>query len=59
MADKRKTLEKIEKARESIRKEKEALRKKKESMPPSAFKKLRMKLKQKVSKVNDAEDELK
>jgi predicted kinase len=59
MEDKRKTREKIEAAREKIKAEKEALRKKKENMPPNAFKKMRMALKKKVSKVNDAEDNLK
>ena len=59
MEDKRKTREKIEAAREKIKAEKEALRKKKEDMPPNAFKKMRMALKKKVSKVNDAEDNLK
>jgi hypothetical protein len=59
MEDKRKTREKLEAAREKIKQEKEALRKKKESMPPNTFKKMRLALKKKVSKVNDAEADLK
>ena len=59
MEDKRKTREKIEAAREKIKAEKEALKKKKESMPPNTFKRMRIALKKKVSKVNDAEADLK
>ena len=59
LENKRKIRDKIEAAREKIKAEKAALKKKKEDMPPNTFKKMRMALAKKVSKVNDAEDNLK